>query len=317
MNISKQAPLFLLLFWCNIPAALACNCEPAPELGAADWNDADIIFTARLQEHRMGLVGMLTFEPLQTFKGEAGPRVTFFFQPGRNHTLLHAVKEFKPGDTWIVFAREQSVGGRAHYRLQESQSRVVCALSRPVQEPAEEDPYLIFIKDMAERAGGYQQFYDKDGQLEAEGRHDGQAPVGEWTYYRAERNTRASGRYVDGRREGEWLQAKEMPDGSARLIRKIIYKDGLPSEIHDYSHTGTVSLKKVLTDSTEIRCYYRNNGTLKNWINENQDNKTTHIIDYSETGAMVEERFLKGQKVVRRYWYDENGERAGEWVKEE
>ncbi|MCO6493958.1 MAG: hypothetical protein J5I98_36400 [Phaeodactylibacter sp.] len=317
MNISKHAPLFLLLFWCNMPAALACNCEPAPQLGAADWNDADIIFTARLQEHGMGLVGMLMFEPLQTFKGEIGPRVTFFFQPGRNHTLLHAVKEFKPGGEWIVFARKQAVDGKTHYRLQESPSRAVCALSRPLQEPAKEDPYLVFIKDMAERAGSDQKFYDKDGQLEAEGRHDGQIPVGEWAYYRAERNTRTSGRYIDGRREGAWLQAREMPDGSARLIRKTIYKDGLPSEIHDYSHTGAVSLKKVLTDSTEIRYYYREDGTVKSWINENLDNKTTHIVSYSETGAIEEERFLEGQKTVRQYWYDENGERVREWVKEE
>ncbi len=305
MGISKIIlPVFLFLI--SAPRAIACNCEPVQQLGAADWNDADIIFTATLLEHRMGMVGMLRFESGKSYKGQAGPEMTFYFQPGKDHTLLHAVKEFKPGDEWVVFATKKNTGNREYYRLKASPNRADCALSRPVQE---DDPYLRFLEEMARTAEGHRKIYDEQGRLTAEGAYRAKVPVSRWAYYEPERKTVVSGNYENARREGEWLLLKEMPGDKEQLIRKTIYNSGSPAEIHDYSHTGAISLKKILTDSTETRFYFRPDGTLKNRIHTNLDENTTHIISYSETEAVEEERFLEGQKVVRQYRYNEKGER--------
>ncbi|MCB0584713.1 MAG: hypothetical protein KDD06_05225 [Phaeodactylibacter sp.] len=311
MKALKFLPAFLALFMIA-EALYACNCEPAPQLGAADWNDADLIFTATLLEHKMGMVGMLKFETQKTFKGETEPSFTFYFQPGKDHTLLHAVKNFNPGDEWIVFARRVVKENRVFYRLKETPTRTVCALSRPLLEEKEDDPYLPFLEDMAGNANGYRKIYDENGQLLAEGKYDNLIPVSRWAYYRPERQTRSFGDYVDGRREGEWLKVKERPDSEAQLLRKTIYKNGMVLETDDYRHTGEVSLRKVLTDSTETRYYFRYGGNLKSRITENFDAKTMHILNYSESGAIEEERFMEDQKVVRRYFYDENGERKEE-----
>ncbi|MCO6480803.1 MAG: hypothetical protein J5I94_29445 [Phaeodactylibacter sp.] len=300
-------PAFLVLL--SSVRALACNCEPVQQLGAADWNDADIIFTATLLEHRMGMVGMLRFEPRKSYKGQGEPGMTFYFQPGKDHTLLHAVKEFRPGDEWVVFATKKNTGNREYYRLKASPNRADCALSRPVQE---DDPYLTFLEEMARTAGGHRKMYDEQGRLTAEGAYLEQVPVSRWAYYEPERETVVSGNYENGRREGEWLLLKEMPGGKKQAIRKTIYNSGSPAEIHDYSHTGTISLKKILTDSTETRFYFRPDGALKNRIHANLEENTTHIISYSETGAIEEERFLEAQKVVRQYRYNEKGERIEE-----
>jgi antitoxin component YwqK of YwqJK toxin-antitoxin module len=259
---------------------------------------------------------MLKFETKTTFKGEAPATATFYFQLGNNHTLLHAIKEFKAGDEWIVFARRKAIGDRVYYRLKDSPLRTLCALSRPIRQEGEEDPYILFLNSMAQQASGYQQFFDKDGQLTAEGQYDSLIPVGPWTYYRPGRSNKVSGQYINGRREGDWLKVKEKPGLDAQLIRKTVYRSGQPAEIYDYRHTGEVSLKKVLTDSTETRYYYLSGGSLKSKITENLDDKTMHIINYSESGIIQEERFLDDQKLIRRYWYNEHGARVKEWEAE-
>lgn len=304
MAYSKYILPFFLIGAGSIDA-LACNCEPVEQLGAANWNDADIIFTATLLEYRMGMVGMLRFESRRSYKGQADAEMTFYFQPGKDHTLLHAVKEFKTGVEWVVFATKTLKGGKTFYRLKSSPSMVDCALSRPVQEEVEADSYLTFLEDMARTAEGYRKMYDEEGRLVSEGEYRSLLPVSNWAYYEPDREMVVTGRYQDGRREGEWLHLKN----KQQLIRKTIYRSGEATEIHDYAHTGNVSLTKLLSDSTETRLYYRQDGALKSRIHTNLDNNATHIVMYSESGAMEEERFMEGQKVVRQYWYDEKGER--------
>lgn len=260
----------------------------------------------------MGMVGMLKFEPRIAFKGEAPPDMTLYFQPGKNHTLLHAVKEFNNGDEWIVFARKRAKDGRVYYTLKESPSRVDCALSRPLRKAPEEDPYIPFLQDMSQNAEGYRKMYDENGQLIAEGAYIRQVPVLRWAYYQPDRKMAVSGNYMAGQREGEWVQVKESSSEEPQLIRKTLYRDGDVAEIHDYSHTGKVSLSKMLTDSTEVRLYYRPDGTLKSRIDTNLENDTAHIINYSEDEKMQEEQFLVDKRVVRQYWYDENGARVKE-----
>lgn len=298
-------------------ALYACNCEPVAGLSIADWNDAEVIFTATLLEHKMGMVGMLKFESRETFKGNADPIITFYFQPGKSHTLLHAVAEFRPGGEWVVFAGKSTKSGREYYRLKDSPVRTLCALSRPLQENRQSDPYLLFLQEMAQRPDGYHEAYDKDGRLIAEGAYLGLAPIDRWAYYDPERKMSVWGNYVDGQREGEWVQEKERPNDEKQLIRTTIYHRGAPVEICDYSHTGAVSLKKIFSDSTEVRHYYRYDGSLKSSIAENFESNTTHILSYAEDGTLQEERFLEGKAVVRQYWYNETGERVKEWFKEE
>ena len=317
MNITKPVLFTLLFLGCNARALYACNCEPVLQLGAADWNDADIIFTATLLEHKMGMVGMLKFEPEAAFKGEAPHNITLYFQPGKNHTLLHAIKEFINGDEWIVFARKRVKDGRVYYSLKESPSRVACALSRPLRKAPEVDPYILFLQDMSQKAEGYRTMYDENGGLMAEGAYIAQIPVNHWAYYQPERKMAVSGNYVNGEREGEWVQTKETSDGGQQLIRKTLYRNGDIAEIHDYSYTGKVSLTKILTDSTETRLYYRPDGTLKNRIFTGLENNTSHIINYSEDERIREEQFLENKKVVRQYWYDENGARIKEMEAED
>ena len=317
MSISNHILIIFLMVWANISALYACNCEPAAQPDVADWNDADVVFTATLSEHKMGLVGMLKFESREKYKGNVEPTVTFYFQPGKDHTLLHAVKDFNPGVEWIVFARKEMVGGKVHYRLKASPTRTVCALSRPIQEDREKDPYLLFLRDIAPRANGGQKIYNETDQLVAEGEYIGQTPIGEWIYHNPERKTSVSGQYIEGRREGEWVQRKVLSNGEKQIIRKTVYRNGVPVEIDDYRHTGIISLKKTLSDSTEVRHYFRYDGTLKSKIIDYFDDNSTHIINYSEGEAIQEERFLEANKVKRQYWYDEAGKRVKEWVEEE
>ena len=314
MSISNHILIIFLMVWANITALYACNCEPAAQPEVADWNDADVVFTAALSDHKMGLVGLLKFESREKFKGDVEPIITFYFQPGKDHTLLHAVKDFNPGVEWIVFARKEVVGDKIHYRLKASPSRTVCALSRPIQEDREKDPYLLFLKSIAQKANGHQEMYDENNQLIAEGNYIGQIPVSEWAYHNPERKTSVSGQYIEGRREGEWIQRKELSNGEKQVIRKSIYRNGNPVEIDDYRHTGVISLKKVLSDSTEVRHYYRYDGTLKSKITDYLDDNTSHIVNYSESEAIEEERYLEANRLKRQYWYDETGRRVKEWV---
>ncbi len=317
MSISKLVFLVFLVLCCSINASYACECQAVSRPGAADWNDADAIFTATLLEHKIGMVGMLKFKSKKHYKGKAASTLTLYFQPGKSHTLLHAVTEFNPGDEWIVFVRKKIRRGKVYYRLKDSPSSSACALSRPLEENQKKDPYILFLKEMVKKANGYQKMYDEDGRLLAEGQYANKIPVAEWIYYNPSREMRVSGGYVAGRREGEWSHVSERGNVEKQLIRKTIYEKGALVEIHDYNLTGEIGLKKILTDSTEIRHYFWHDGTIKSKITTHLEDKATHLVKYSENGAVKEERFLENHRVMRRYWYDEEGALVKKWVREE
>ena len=100
------------------------------------------------------------------------------------------------------------------------------------------------------------------------------------------------------------------------MIRKTIYNLGVPVEIHDYSHTGQVSLKKMLSDSMEIRHYFRRDGTLKSVTSNHLENASTHVITYYENEKVKEERFLERKKIMRRFWYNEDGTLKKKWIRD-
>ena len=98
--------------------------------------------------------------------------------------------------------------------------------------------------------------YDENGGLMAERcihRADPSKPLG---LLSAGTKMVVSGNYVNGEQEGEWVQTKKPPTGTAAHPENP-YRNGDIAEIHDYSYTGKVSLTKILTDSTETRLYYQ------------------------------------------------------------
>jgi len=317
MSIPKLVFLVFLTLCCAVNLSYACDCEAVSKPGAADWNDADAIFTAKLLGYKLGVVGMLKFKPQKHYKGKVDPIITLYFQPGKSHTLLHAVTEFNPGDEWIVFVSKEIRRGKVYYRLKDSPLRTVCALSRPLNESHKQDPYILFLKEMVKKANGYQKMYDEEGRLLAEGQYANKIPVAEWAYYNPSRKIRISGDYAEGRREGEWSHVKERGNEDKQLIRKTIYQKGVLVEIQDYSYTGEISLKKILTDSTESRHYFWHDGMIKSKVTFNLEDNTTHSVKYSENGVVKEERFTENKRLMRQYWYDEKGKLVKEWGIEE
>ena len=316
MAFFKKILLLIWLIFCTVNMLFSCNCQPARQLTVEDWNDADIIFTATLTDYKMGRVGALDFKINEIFKGTVDPTITFYFQPGKSHTLLHAVKAFNKTDEWIVFARKLSKGDKTYYHLKDTGSKLRCALSRPLQKDSIVDPYLTFLKNSNKYSEGFQQFFDEQRRMIAEGKYQNQIPVEKWTYFKPNRKALISGYYSNGQRDGEWTEVQENANNHQHLIRKTIYQNGEPITIFDYNHLGKVSLEKTFTDSTEIRLYFRKNGSLKSKVIANFENNTSEILTYFDNELINEQRFLKDKKMMRQYWYDKNGKIVKKWERD-
>ncbi len=129
-----------LLLWCFtgwMPSVIyACECQPRKEIGVADWNDTPLIFKAELIHYKKTFqYAAMTFRVTEQYKGSLPTdSLRIYYQPYKSPTLMRAVKDFSPGNSWIVFAKATHRSQRTHYHLLDSENGQHCALSRPLKK---------------------------------------------------------------------------------------------------------------------------------------------------------------------------------------
>lgn len=319
IHLFRQFLLFPLVLLCvSIPVSKGCSCSEKPELDIRDLNDAELIFTATLEKYKIGMsAGVLTFKTKEVFKGNIEETITIYFQAKTGHTLFNKSVKFIEEKDWIIFARKKVVGDREYYRLIEVESSEYCSLSRPVKEKSKEDNYLKYLAKNGKQADGFQEILDARDIVIAEGTYKNNAPMMNWKYFRPDGRIEFSGEYKSGKREGEWLKYSTTSKGKSIVIQKRFYRQGRLREIHDLKYSGSVSFKKFLSDSTEIRHYLYDDGRINCITNKNKDEDTMHTLIFYKNGIKREEKYFKADKLIRRFRYDENGVKTEDWRREE
>ena len=296
--------------------SFACSCKAKPELSILDLNDAEMIFTASIEEYSLGMaIGSLTFKPKEIFKGEVNQTLTIYFKLKDTHTLFHKSIKFREKEDWIVFIQSKSIGNRNYLRLKESENSSYCALSRPLNRKKDTDNYLAYLSKMSNLKDGFCQITSEDSILQAQGFYSNNIPIKLWKYYKPNGHLNLAGMYINGKREGEWLKYTSTSKGDNLVVQKRFYSKGELTEIHDLKYSGAVTFKKFLTDTSEIRHYLFDDGSINTITNRNTENNTMKTASYFKNGALREEKFFNGDKLMYKYVYDENGQKITEWIR--
>lgn len=298
--------------------ANACTCKEKPKPDIRDFNDSELIFTATLAEYKIGMsAGVLVFHPKQIFKGDGLPaHLPMYFSPQNTHLLFNKDVKFKEQQDWIVFARKISVGSREYIRFIEAESIQYCALTRPLKEDQDGDPYLAFLRETGEFPDGYHCIFDAKDILVAEGNYKDNYPVAEWQYYQSDGDPDITGNYEAGKREGEWQKYTRILKGEPMVIQKRFYHQGTLTEIHDLNYSGNISFKKMLTDSTEIRHYFDENSVLISITHRNKDYNSMKTTTFFHNGGIKEQKFFQRSKLIQKTEFDENGQKVNEWIRD-
>jgi antitoxin component YwqK of YwqJK toxin-antitoxin module len=317
-TIAKFFVLGSIVFVFNSSTTKACSCSAQSNLSIMNLNDSELIFTATLLEYRVGMgAGSLVFKPKHIYKGTLEETITIYFKPKNGHTLFNKSVQFQEQKDWIVFARKKVVAERKYYRLMDSEGSSYCALTRPIEKDAKKDAYLDFLSTMGRQADGYQKIYNEQNILIAEGKYENNRPIKEWKYYQTDGRPFISGGYKDGKKFGEWLKYTSSSKGSAVVIQKKYYDQGELKEIHDLRYSGAVSFKKFLSDTTEIRHYLFEDGTLNSVTYRNKEDNSMNTTSYYKSGIIREEKYFEEDKLIYKYIYNENGQKVDEWVRKD
>ncbi len=309
------ASLFLLILYSG--EINACSCREKLSPTVMDLNDSELVFTATLLEYKIGMaVVSLKFRTNHGYKGTLDQVVTFYFKPKIGHTLFNKDVKFEEQEDWIIFARKKVIGERSYYRLIDDGGGKYCALSRPIMGNPDKDPYLLYLAKMEKQTNGFQKFYNEEDLLIAEGKYEDNNPISEWKYYKPSGELQISGNYMFGKREGEWLKYTTTSKVKDVVIQKRFYHQGELREIHDLKYSGSVTFKKILSDTAEIRHYLNHDGSVKSSIHKNKDDNSMNTINYYDNGVIREKKYFIGNKLMSKHRYDENGQKVSEWIRE-
>ena len=169
----------ILILLASIDNITACSCKAQPELTVMQMNDSELIFTATLEEYKIGMAaGSLKLKPKQVYKGALEESITIYFKLKDSHTLFSKSVKFEEQKDWIIFARKKVIGERKYYRLIDSEISTFCALSRPVIEKKGGDSFLRFLNETGNQSNGEKQFSDSENNLIAKGFYKENAPTG-------------------------------------------------------------------------------------------------------------------------------------------
>lgn len=317
-SILKYITVFSIILSLSQLSLNACSCKNKSIPDIMDLNDSELIFTATLLKYEIGMAaGSLQFMPKYKYKGTLEDTITIYFQPQNAHLVFNKDVKFQENQDWIVFARIKTKGERKYYRLIETDGSNFCALSRPVKKNQEKDEYLDFLAQNGNQPDGFKKFFNGEKELSAEGFFINNAPSMEWKYYHSGGKPNISGEYKSGKREGEWLKYTTNSKGETTVIQKRYYNQGVLTEIQDLRYSGTISFKKILTDTTEIRHYLNEDETINSIVHRNKDDDSMKAIIYHENGLIKEEKYFEENKLIYRYEYNENGQKVVEWVKKD
>ena len=293
---------------------MGCECEQKMELEVSDWNDVDMIFTAKLLHVKVGLVGSAKFKIIHSYRGNPDSIVTIYYNPRNSHLLYLPQADFKVGGKWIIFGDQISPMNTSLLRFKRTDQKSLCALSRPVNIEAGDDPYISFLDEMLKTEDGPFEQYNAENELVAIGSYSKLLPTSSWTYIDNDLDLRYTGNYIEGQRQGEWIKVRAKENSAEIVVRRIHYDHGDPVEILDYNLTGKISLKKILNDTSEIRIYYGYDGKIKAETTTDPERGSKHIKKYDYNGLLSEEQWIVNKKKTKHYWYNELGEVIREWT---
>ncbi len=314
----KYFILTLIFSFSNAITTEACSCSAQPSLDIRSLNDSELIFTATLLEYKIGMSAVsLKLKPLQVYKGDLKDTIFIYLKPKNIHTFFNKSVKFNKEENWIIFARKKAIGNKTYYRLTDSEGSSFCALSRPVEKNPEKDSYLKFLVKKAKQPNGFQQIFDAEDKLIAEGSYENNRPIEVWKYYRTNGRPDISGEYKFGKKNGVWIKYNSSTKGTPRVIQKRIYDQGELKEIHDLNYSGTVLFKKFLSDTAEIRHYFFGDGTINSIIHKRLEYDSMRTTSFHKNGTIREEKYFKEKKLLRKNIYNENGLKIEEWVKKD
>jgi hypothetical protein len=290
----KRCLIISLSFLLAISPLSACDCEAQLELDVQNWNEVPLIFTATLMDYKKTIqFGYFKFKVIQPYKGDLTEKeITIYFQPGKSHTLLHAVKDFTLQKEWIVFARKEAKEGKTHIRLKDNYTSKYCGLSRPVKEG--QDPFIAYIERMSAYSHSFRQIVNENNITIAEGWYESKIPIGCWEYFDEKGKIILTGSYDNGDKVGEWLRFATDKYGEQIVIQKQYYSDGELTEKINYTYFGEIRSKTIFTDEQKTLLEYRNDQLISKQI-KTLDNKLISRYRYKDGVMYKEEHFARDE----------------------
>lgn len=212
--------------------AFACDCVEKEGLDIKDWNDTDLIYKAKLTEiKKKGNEQYLTFSVSKVYKGKTNEKsIQYKVEVDNNHNIFHHVDTMFKGQKWLIFSSSYEKNGKIVLELNRSSNPSYCMLSKPI---IRKDPYLDFINEIIENKNSSIVTYFKDSISFAVGSLKNSMPTGTWKYYtRKDLEHYWEGVYVDGKKDGKWVEkAKNYLNDIVVIIEEIYIMGHLKERI--------------------------------------------------------------------------------------
>lgn len=282
--------VFSLLCW---QLVFSCSCMPHGPLTVKDFNEQNTIFIGKAQSIRTVQSAdryeeyEITFVVSTAFKGVGAKKeVKVYTNTSSAACGLNVVK----GQIWLLYAN--LFNGQL--------STNMCSRSAllPYVKTREMDLLRLF-------AAGNGAVWKDGNQLQGEGKFINKLPTGEWKYYYSNGFLAEEGRYVDGRRDGQWikyvdvdkLEAQMWGDGRLRKNAKL-FRKALKLKIASVTHYDNGELSGTFIEYNE---HYQP----QRLINYFKDKEHGLAVTYYPSGLIEEQqRFSNGELdgMSRRYY---------------
>jgi len=220
----KLSYIFILLLILNGKNTIACSCNPIlDELSLSDYYEYEVISMVKVvevfevQDSVVGFTVNLTkvrVEIIEDFKKEF-LYDTFVIKSDFGFETCSNLLEI--GVTYILYSRDAKYVNLSYCnRLSKNESTYIDSFN--------ED--LDFLKKMKSSKLRIPKMKYKNGQRMAKGKLKNNKPVGKWIYYFPNGGIWKKGSYVDGRKNGVWIEEEyKFGDNEYRDIEVGEYKD--------------------------------------------------------------------------------------------
>jgi len=268
--------LFLIIVMMTVKLGFACECEAKPNIDILDWNDSDVIFTATLtQFDNKDETTNLTFLISEIFKGKVNKKaISYSINKVKDHNnTFHHIDTIFVGQKWIIFSSNFTINNEISYMLKESNESHYCILSRPILD---NDSYLSFINKISQDSNNRNKSYYKNKATFAQGSLENKIPVGIWKYFnRNDLDHYWEGKYVNGKREGKWIQKTINSKKEKVVINEDIYDNGILKEQIKYNFINEKIEHNIYSEKGKQRIIYHKNTISSKWVYNKILNITT------------------------------------------
>jgi hypothetical protein len=272
----------------------ACDCEMKPILDIRDWNDSDIVFTGVLtQIVETEEIKNLTFSISTVYKGSKSENsIHFSVWQHEDHDVFHHVRPMFVGQEWIVFGSSFMKNDELIYEFKEPSNKDYCLLIKPIDD---NDPYVTFVKEIVKHPNTTDKTYYRDTVMFAVGNLENTVASGMWKYFESTKvNIYWEGYYVDGKRDGKWVQKAMYHEGQPIIIKEELYQNGRLKEHVRYTKMGETNYREHYGEMENKRTIYQDNVVTSTMTVDKVNNTTT--ISYYREGRITRSRVIKGRK---------------------